>query len=193
MEYRIDPEELIDVTLPLSSDTYCWPGDTPFSREIRFQNGFRTSRLIMSSHTGTHLDAPAHLRNLSSTIDEIPAEKLILPIRLISWNAGDRIPDDVSPEGSGMILKTEGAGTGLSLESAAAVLERGVSLVGIDAPSVEPADSFAVHRLLLEAEVPILENLDLKSVEPGRYLLLCFPLRILMGDGSPARVFLHPL
>ena len=147
----------------------------------------------MSSHTGTHLDAPAHLQSLSSTIDEIPAEKLILPVRLIRWNEGDRIPDDLSPEGSGLILKTEGASTGLSPESAVTALERGVSLVGIDAASVAPSDSSAVHRVLLEAGVPILENLDLKSVEPGRYLLLCFPLRILTGDGSPARVFLHPL
>jgi arylformamidase len=64
--------------------------------------------------------------------------------------------------------------------------------VGIDALSVEPEGSpgHPVHHVLLEAGVVILESLDLSQAPPGRYTLLCLPLRIEGGDGAPARAVL---
>jgi arylformamidase len=72
------------------------------------------------------------------------------------------------------------------------LLDRRVRLVGIDGPSVElPISPEApVHRALLGAGVIVVEGLDLAEVAPGTCQLICLPLRIAAGDGSPARVVL---
>jgi arylformamidase len=65
--------------------------------------------------------------------------------------------------------------------------------VGLDGPSIDPpgAVGFPAHRTLLDAGVIVLEGLDLSEVPPGDYELLCLPLKILGGDGAPARVVLR--
>ncbi|MCI4355398.1 MAG: cyclase family protein, partial [Thermoplasmata archaeon] len=82
----------------------------------------------------------------------------------------------------------------LDLGGAEAAVARGVRLVGIDSLSIEldPAERFPVHHRLLGAGVLILEGLRLAEVPPGRYELRCLPLRILDGDGGPARAVLYP-
>jgi arylformamidase len=72
------------------------------------------------------------------------------------------------------------------------VVARGIRLVGTDFLSIETRGTpgHPTHRRLLEAGVVVVEGLDLSGVEPGEYVLVCLPLRILDGDGSPARVVL---
>ena len=78
-----------------------------------------------------------------------------------------------------------------------AAISRGVRLVGIDYLSVEEFGSkhFETHRVLLSNRVVILEGLDLRAVAPGRYELICLPLKIAAGsgDGAPARAVLRTL
>jgi kynurenine formamidase len=106
--------------------------------------------------------------------------------------------DGLELQGCALLLKTGAGGTEcsgghLAAETARMAVESGVMTVGTDAMSVDAPDSAGVHGILLESSVLILENLLLDQVEDGRYLLLCFPLRIRDGDGSPVRAFLHPL
>jgi arylformamidase len=77
-------------------------------------------------------------------------------------------------------------------DGARRLVERGLRLVGVDFLSVErdgPPD-FPVHRTLLGGGVVIVEGLDLSTVDPGPYTLVCAPLKVLGGDGAPARVLL---
>jgi arylformamidase len=80
----------------------------------------------------------------------------------------------------------------LSEEAAQYLEEREVKAVGIDALSIEGfrVEGFPVHRTLLGHDIGIIEGLDLSSAEPGRYWFDCFPLRIVGGDGAPARAVL---
>jgi arylformamidase len=80
----------------------------------------------------------------------------------------------------------------LAPDGAAYLLERGVELIGIDYLSVEPfgSDDFAVHHLLLERGVVIVEGLDLSGVAAGIYQFICLPLRLAGLDGAPARAVL---
>ena len=80
----------------------------------------------------------------------------------------------------------------ISIEGARWIVERGIRLVGVDFLSVEQrgAEGHPVHHLLLVNSVVIVEGLDLGEVEPGEYELVCLPLRILGGDGGPARAVL---
>ena len=71
--------------------------------------------------------------------------------------------------------------------------ERGVTLVGLDVPSVDALESkgLPIHAELNRAGILILESLDLRGVEPGDYELIAAPLRIAGGDASPVRALLR--
>ncbi len=206
MEYRISPEELIDITRPLDGSTPAWPGDVKFCKETRAYGAFRTSKLTMSSHCGTHIDPPAHLARYSTFVDDIPLNRLILPAVVVDCRGNREISgayiEDLSLDGKALILKTvsdrtEKSGESmeysyLSADAADLAVGIGVRIVGIDTFSVDPPDSTPVHKILLGASIPILENLLLDDIQPGNYLLICFPLKITAGDGAPVRAFLQP-
>lgn len=206
MDYRVSPEKLIDITRPLQADTPAWPGDVRFCKETRAYGAFRTSKLTMSSHCGTHIDPPAHLARYRTFVDDIPMNRLILPAVVVDCRGNREISgahiEDLSLDGKALILKTVSDETEKPAESmeyshilpqaAELAVERGVRIVGIDTFSVDPPDSTPVHEILLGASIPIIENLLLIDVIPGDYLLLCFPLKIAAGDGAPVRAFLQP-
>ena len=74
------------------------------------------------------------------------------------------------------------------------LVEKGCKLVGIDYLSIAPFnDPPTTHKRLLEASVVILEGLDLSDVEPGRYELICLPIKLMGREGAPARAILRQL
>jgi arylformamidase len=191
-----------------------WPGDAParVERVQSFERGdaYNLTRLEMSAHTGTHMDAPLHFLRDGRAIDAMPPEVMAGPARVVRVT-GDVIgaadvPDDLGP-GARILFRTRNsdrdlfAGTFLEdyvflgRDAAEKLVAAGALLAGIDALSVsgfreDPAET---HRLLLGAGVWILEGLCLRAVEPGEYELLCLPLRIEGADGAPARALLRPL
>ncbi len=204
MEYRISPERLLDITRPLDGRTPAWPGDVRFSKDTSVIRGFRISKLTMSSHCGTHIDAPAHLARCSTFVDDLPLSRLILPAVVVDCRNKREIDrayiENLSLDGKALILKTVSGKSGESMEysyfsakAAELAVSMGIELLGIDTLSVDPPDSANVQEILLGASIPILENLMLDDVQPGDYLLICFPLKIAAGDGAPVRAFLHPL
>ncbi len=206
MEYRLSPGKLIDITRPLDSNTPAWPGDVRFSKETKAIGAFRTSKLTMSSHCGTHIDPPAHLARYRTFVDDIPLNRLILPAVVVDCGKKRIIQkdliEDLSLEGKALILKTSSGSPGeksdsmeyayLSVKAVELAVSMGIMTIGIDTFSVDPPDSTPVHEILLGASIPILENLQLNDVLPGNYLLICFPLKIVNGDGAPVRAFLQP-
>jgi arylformamidase len=105
---------------------------------------------------------------------------------------GNALESAALPEDSPRVLLKTGRDAGtLTADGARWLVERGVRLVGADTLSIEPETAeYAVHRILLGAGVVIVEGLDLAAVTPGPYQLVCLPLRILGGDGAPARAVL---
>jgi len=206
MEYRLSPGRLIDITRALKDSTPAWPGDVRFRKDTSVIHGFRTSKLTMSSHCGTHIDPPAHLARYRTFVDDIPLNRLILPAVVVDCRGNREINqayiEDLSLDGKALILKTVSDETGkpgetmeysyLCADTADLAVGKGVRIVGIDTFSVDPPDSADVHEILLGASIPVLENLLLDDVLPGNYLLLCFPLKIATGDGAPVRAFLQP-
>jgi arylformamidase len=108
-------------------------------------------------------------------------ERLLLRTRNSAlWAAGKQ---DFSPD---FVALTEDAAHWL--------VERELHLVGIDYLSVQRYhDSTNVHRILLEAEIVIIEGLNLTHVEPGEYELICLPMKIVGAEGSPTRAVLRPM
>ncbi|OGE78186.1 MAG: hypothetical protein A2751_03440 [Candidatus Doudnabacteria bacterium RIFCSPHIGHO2_01_FULL_46_14] len=205
----------IDISLSLDNTTFPWPGDTRFVRLEKKGSGI-VSQLIMSTHTGTHIDAPKHFLFDKSGVDQIQLAKLIGPARVMAINSEKLITvkDILSAQGrsasGGKIQKAErilfktrnsklykkGRFTAdyvsLSLEGAEYLAKKKISLVGIDYLGIEAksAPGHPVHKTLLAAGIVNLEGLDLSKVKPGNYNLAALPLKIKAGDGSPCRAIL---
>jgi len=200
------------VTVPFAPGLPVYPGDPPFEIEPIAQLGsapFKLSRMSLATHTGTHVDAPAHFLPGGATIDSLPLEILLGKARVVEIPARERIDRaDLEPrdlrDDLRILLKTRMSGQMLkpgfqedhlylSGDAAAYLAQAGLKLVGFDYLSVDRygAPDYPAHHALLEAGVVIVEGLDLSEVEPGEYDMACLPLRVAGGDGSPARVILR--
>lgn len=208
--------DVYDVTLPVSGSMLTWPGDPPVSvrrtSDVERGDSSTVSELIMGSHTGTHVDAPAHFLPGGYGVDRIPVSALMggayvadarglqgaltrdqmaalhVPgdvTRLLIKSDNSRLWDQASPAFPDRYVC-------LSPGAAQWCVERGLVCVGVDFLSVEQKGSpgHPTHVTLLQAGIAIIEGLDLREVRPGSYELVCLPLRITGGDGSPARVLL---
>lgn len=191
---------IVDISRPIGPDTSVWPGDPPVIVEpvtrVRDGHPADVSRLVLGTHTGTHVDPPAHFLPGTPTVDALALEVLIGPAVVAAFSPGPidgtALESTALPDGSARLLLKTGADAGaLTTDGARWLVERGVRLVGADTLSIEPeTDDYPVHRTLLGAGVVIVEGLDLAAVEPGSYQLVCLPLRIVDGDGAPARAVL---
>ena len=204
MDGRTDDMEIFDITRPLSGKTLVYPGDMKPSFTQRDEGNYLISDLHMSTHTGTHIDAPVHYLKSGDTIDTIPLINLIGRSRVVDVSsAGSTITaehlvgnTDNTPR---LLLKTSFSVhnqfienyPSLSFDAARLITGKGICCVGIDSPSIESylCDG-TVHRELLGKGCIIIELLDLSAVPEGDYDMIALPLRLEGLDGSPARVVL---
>jgi len=203
---------IIDISQLLEKGIPVWPGDEPFrsawSARIGDGSSVNVGAITASLHTGTHADAPLHVKDQARSIDEIPLDAYVGPavvIECISTGPiGPEILDNVDIGAAARILlKTRDRAPGAWEETFAhltsALAERisneGAMLVGIDTPSVDHPESkdLPAHHALFEGGVANLENLRLNHVAPGRYWLCAAPLYIKDMDASPVRAVLIPL
>jgi arylformamidase len=195
---------IYDVTRPLAPGMVVYPGDTIPSWIQEDHGRYLITALHMSSHSGTHIDAPAHYLRNAQTVDRIPLEHLIGPCRVIELSEGKQEigPDDLAGRIHGVpkiLLKTSFSGKSqfypeypaLSPEAIPLITNAGIHCIGIDSPSIESFQGDGtVHTGLLTKGVTIIELLDLSMVSGGDYLMVALPLRLQGIDGSPARVIL---
>lgn len=206
--------KIYDVTLPISESSVVWPGDggVQFKQMSSVEQGDNSTvtRLTLSAHTGTHVDAPKHFIAGAGSVDKLSLDTLIGP----AWVADAGIANaltagviralDIPPGTERVLFKTTNSElwaygektffksyVAISEDGAQWLLDAGVKLVGIDYLSVAPfGNTGPVHRQLLEASVILLEGLNLTGIRQGEYQLVCLPLKIAGCDGAPARVVL---
>jgi arylformamidase len=207
----------IDISVPIRSGMVHWPGDSPvrIERVQAIERGAdcNVSRISMSSHTGTHMDAPLHFLRSGRGLDQMPLDATVGPVRVIQIRNQDQITvQEVRPylvrRGERLLFKTRNSSdcwkqksfvksfVHISNEAATFLAEAGVRAVGVDYLSVGPYranDSKVVHRALLQAGVWIIEGLNLSQVQPGTYELVCLPIKLFHSDGAPARAILKSL
>jgi len=200
----------IDISVTLRSGMVHWPSDPAVSikqtRDMDRGDQLNLTKLDMGAHTGTHMDAPRHFVQGKPAIDAMPLEVAIGSARVIeikdpvSVRVEELHPHDIH-EGERILFKTKNSGNCwaekgfsenfvyISKEAALYLVERRIQLVGIDYLSVGgyQVDGAEIHRILLGKEIWIIEGLDLNKAQPGRYDLICLPLKIGGGDGAPAR------
>lgn len=194
-----------DISLPLDRNLITYPGDAKLELYDYFtheKNGVQITRILMETHTGTHIDAPLHAIDGGSTLGTIPLSKMIGPATVINVSgdavhAGD-IPDNTEKR---LLIRTKNSGLYqdefrkdfcyISMDAAEKIAELKLDLVGLDYLSIEKfgTTGMPVHKKLLGNSVVIVEGLYLMDVEPGRYELLCLPLKLDL-DGGPCRAIL---
>jgi arylformamidase len=203
---------IFDISVPLSLDTPVFPGQARFSKKIlsSIAQGDRAnvSQLSMTSHTGTHVDSPSHFIEGGLTIDEVPFKSIIGPARVFDLDVPEKIdyaqlePLDIQ-KGEIVLFKTRNSTLWkerdfrkdyvfLTKEAARYLAEKEVHAVGVDYIIPEALDDLErpVHHILLGNNIVLIEGLNLDSVPPGQYLLICLPLKIAGGDAAPARAIL---
>jgi len=203
----------VDLSHVIQHDMPVFPGTPAPSLESGASiasDGYREKRLHFSSHTGTHMDAPAHILPHGKTLDQFSIEKFagaacVLNVREL---AGQEIGLTNLHQYKNQIAAAEfvllrsgwssrWGSTAyfadfptLTPEAAEWLVTCGLKGIGVDMISVDPMASkdLPIHNILLKAELVIIENLtNLDRLPATGSFLACYPLRILEADGSPVR------
>ncbi|WP_407355787.1 cyclase family protein [Methanolobus sp. WCC5] len=205
--------KLIDISTGISADTPVYEGDpAPLIEKVSSigKDGFVVSRISIGTHTGTHVDAPAHIIAGGKCVDELDPLSFMGKAMLLDLSKGEgRITADEldeyyikNPDKEDvdiLLLKTDNEPSPHSLLksqrllAASAgnwVLEHGFRLVGVDTLSVDADSSLPNHHLFLRNGLNIVELLNLSHVEAGTYIFICLPLKLIGCDASPARAIL---
>jgi arylformamidase len=206
--------KLIDISPEIHAGLAVFPGDVPFARAVSLDmtrgDHLTLSSLSATLHIGAHADAPGHY---VADGDDIAARPLDLYAGecevVFVENAENRriLPADLPDRPSWperVLFRTDtftdpsrwtDRFASLSPELVDHLAGRGVRLVGIDTPSVDPADSKLLesHQAIARHDMAILEGLVLSHVAPGRYELLALPLKIRGGDAAPCRAALRAI
>lgn len=191
---------MIDISRRIEPGMVIYPGDPPLAMELALSRDrgdvANVTRLALGTHTGTHVDAPAHFLDGGAGVEALPLAALIGPASVVDAGAPIGALDAAAlgalglPEGTERVLLKRAPDGGLAGDAARLLVTRGIRLVGVDCLTIGDEEA---HRALLEAGVVIVEGLDLTLAAPGPWRLVCLPLLIPGADGAPARAVLEPL
>ena len=208
---------LIDISVPLHSGIPVWPGSTGYlltqSSCLETGDASMNSMLDMDVHVGTHVDAPCHFIPGAASSEALPLEALIGPAHVALVEDAEVVTPELlsglglEPDVERLLLKTRNSElwekgerefrsdfVALTADAARWLVDRGIVLIGIDYLSVQRfGDPPLTHEILLRSGMVVLEGLNLAGAVPGRYELICLPLRLVGSDGAPARAVLRPL
>ncbi len=185
---------IYDITQELFSTTI-YPGDPIPTKKswLSIENGDICNLTILSlgSHSGTHIDAPKHFIAEGKDVAELSLDKCIGYCEVIYCNG--RITSEflakTLEEGTDKILLR--GNVILDEEFAKSIVKCKINLIGVEMPTVgDEVSQKQVHKILLENEVVILENLNLDKIPEGKYFLVAQPLKMDDVDGSPVRALL---
>lgn len=206
----------IDLTLTISDRLPTFPGSPrpqfiPWERII--PDGYNLELLFLSSHSGTHMDAPYHFLKRGDTIEKIPLARLVTDAILIRLKkAADcaiskkdilhfeskngKIPDNSTVIFSTGWSKRLGEKSyfeknpGLAVDAARYLTSKKTNLIGIDSPSIDLGTDtkFSVHHILAKNDVLIVENLtNLEKIKTTHFKFVALPLKLKNATGSPVR------
>lgn len=199
---------IIDISMQIKEDMLTYPNN-PKPKLKQYskipKNATNETRIIIGSHTGTHVDAKYHVFKNGKKANKIPLDNFFGPCSVLDLtSSGSEITkEDLSKktihEGEIIILKTENSKKSyskfrkdfahLTMSAAKHLLQKKVKAVGIDYLSIKKYNADDdVHSLLINNTI-VIEGLYLKGVRPGKYTFAGFPLKIAL-DGSPMRAVL---
>jgi len=182
---------------------------------INFANipvhGCNMTQLFLSTHGGTHMDAPYHFIESGLHIDEVDLERCAG--RAVAVNLSglaekrDLVVSDLSPHeekikpGMRLLLRTDWYRKfpdmeyytgffGVSVELAGWLADRDIALIGVETPAIHPKEYERVHKAFLSKNICIIEGMaNLDSLKSDEVFFGAVPLKLKGLDGSPVRAF----
>lgn len=205
-----------DISMDIEPDMlYWWQGKKPEMRSVmRISEGApsEVTRWLIGSHTGTHIDAPRHFIEDGATVEKLPLEIFIGPVRVVDATTPNdesitaKMVEQANLNGATRVLfKTSNSEqrlpnkeyddsfVGIAADAAQALVDAGVQIVGIDYVTIEAreqTDEWPTHHILCGNGVVILEGADLRNISDGTYFLCCLPMRLKGSEGAPTRTVL---
>lgn len=223
------PKTWIDISVEMRDGMVQWPGDPGCRVGLHVKLGdpipgqpgktipCNLTKLSLSAHTGTHMDAPRHFVANGKTMETLPLDAVMGPCRVIELKHKSAITvDELKPHklkrGERVLFKTRNSTRSWRMAKTSTFDEEfiyipaptaqylvacGVMTVGVDYLSVGGynKDGVECHQIMLGAKQPIwiIEGLNLAKIKPGKYELACLPLKIVGADGAPCRAALRQI
>ena len=203
--------KIIDLTHDLTAGMYVFPGDPGLEIEDaqRYERGYFVTRFAMGTHTGTHIDTPVHKLAGQPSITETPIEAFAaFQATVVDCRDHGKIVDasflrsreEEFAGCDGIIIRSGWTSRfgdasffddfpGFDEDVAPYLKEKGIHLLGTEAPSVHPERHESVHASILKEGIIILEAVALPEQMPDRFELYAMPLKLKDRDGSPVRAF----
>lgn len=203
----------IDISQRLDQNIAVWPGDTPFSYNVNWSKeescSVNVGQITMSTHTGTHIDAPFHFDNDGKKVIDLDLDLYIGKAKVVhlpnpSCIGMKELENLDLKDVTRLLIRTDvwkdrrvfpAEIPAIEPELASYLSELGIRLIGLDLPSVDPLKSkeLPAHHQLTNYGIHILEGLVLDEVPPGDYELAALPLPLVEADGSPVRAVLRKI
>ena len=206
---------LWDISPPVHAGAPVFPGDTPYRQQwaatIAPGCPVNVSALTFSPHVGAHADAPLHYDPEGAAVGALDLAPYLGPCRvihaiargpLVSWEhlahaLDDRLPPRVLVRTyeRAPVDRWDPQLAAFAPETVSRLADAGVTLVGIDTASIDPAESKTLesHQVVRRRGLRVLENLVLDAVPEGDYELIALPLKLVTADASPVRAVLREL
>lgn len=195
---------LIDLSVAINEQTPIYPGDPKTKIEpagVLARDGYCDHYFSMGTHVGTHIDAPMHMLEDGTSLDQIPVEQFVGNGKCVTVANSDFTGVKALDIKEGdIILFHTGMGNryqdsayfkdypAMSERTAQYLVESKVKMVGVDACSVDNQENFPIHKILLAGGVLIIENLtNLDKLTDKQFTVYALPIK-LQVDGAPARV-----
>lgn len=203
-----------DITQPLRIGIPVWPGDTEYSESRTWQLSeecpVNVSKFCLSTHTGTHADAPLHYEEDGCPIGAVALDTYVGPCRVIDLSlltgvvSAEQLRSLVTATPPRVLIRTyctapqvkwDAEFRAIAAEAIDVLASFGVVLVGTDTPSLDPQESKSMdaHRAVCRHGMAIIEGLVLDEVPAGDYELIALPLKLATLDASPLRAILRSL
>ncbi|MDA5194012.1 arylformamidase [Govanella unica] len=207
-------KQIWDISQVMRPGLPVWPGDRPYQEKLTWaltdDCPVNVSEISMSTHTGTHADAPYHYAADGAPIGAVGLDPYLGPCRVIELmglrpliEVEHLLPhlDNAPPR---ILVKTYGTApqglwdadfAAIAPEAIDLLAARGMMLIGLDTPSLDPQESKTLdaHMAVRRHGLAILEGLVLDEVRGGDYELIALPLKFANLDASPVRAILRSL
>ena len=205
-------KKIWDISPPVAPGSPVFPGDTPYEQQWSASLApgcpVNVSRITLSPHVGAHADAPLHYDNEGASIGNVDLTPYLGPCRvihaigrgpLVQWAHLAHAIRDLPPR---VLVRTyerapvdrwDAELAGYAPDAIEKLAALGVTLIGIDTASIDPAESKTLdsHQVIRRLGLRVLENLVLDDVPEGDYELIALPLKLMTADASPVRAVLR--
>ena len=203
-------KKIHDITLEIKADSIVYPNnpvpEISFLRKVP-EASSTLSKIVLGSHTGTHVDSLLHVKENGAALEKLPLESFAGECRVLDLAHCKQVTKDELEKHSIqkneiILLKTDNSNHSydkfredfahITVDGAQYLAGKKVRTVGVDYLSVQKFHSGnqTVHLALMEAGITVFEGLDLRKIKPGKYFFVGLPLKISGIDGAPCRAIL---